>query len=239
MRLGSRGRRIATGVYRRINRNSTVGLPWKAQGDFVTFEWDGFVDAPSIPALLARHHYEVARIRRLLAGKNVQRSLELGCGYGRLSPTFASLSRHHTGIDINAEALAAARDAYPDLDFRLSSGRELAFPDDTFDLVVTWTVLQHVRPERIDRVLSEITRVLSPEGRLLLCEETRAPGGKTRHSWHREPSFYEERFPSLAVTHSSYIDEIDRIPGMTSPGRVMLFEPITSGARRRSARSGG
>jgi SAM-dependent methyltransferase len=239
MKMGRRGRRIATGVYRRINRNSTANLPWKAQGDFVTFEWDGFVDAPSIPALFARHHYEIARIRQLLADKNVQRSLELGCGYGRLSPTFASLSAHHTGIDINAEALAAARVAYPEIGFQLSSGSELAFADDTFDLVVTWTVLQHVRPERIDGVLSEITRVLSPEGRLLLCEETRDPGGKTRHSWHREPSFYEERLPTLVVTHSSYIDEVDRIPGMTSPGRVMLFEPVIFGGRRRSARSGG
>ena len=225
MKIGRRVGRIATGVYRRINRNSTVGLPWKEEGDFVTFEWDGFVDAPSPPALFARHHYEIARIRQVLANKNIQRSLEFGCGYGRLSPTFASMSERHTGIDINAEALSAARVAYPDLDFQQSSGSELAFPDDTFDLVATWTVLQHVRPERIDGVLSEIKRVLGPDGQLLLCEETRDPKGETRHSWHREPSFYEERLPSLCLTHSSYIDEVDRMPGMTSPGRVMLFEP--------------
>jgi SAM-dependent methyltransferase len=221
-----RARRIATGVYRRINRNSTVGLPWKRHGDFVTFEWDGFVEAPSIPALFARHHYETSLIRRLLANKNVQRSLEFGCGYGRLSPTFASLSARHTAIDINPEALAAARAAYPDLDFQESSGGELPFADDTFDLVITWTVLQHVRPERIDGVLMEIMRVLAPEGRLLLCEETRDPGGKTRHSWHREPSFYEERFAPLHLAYSSYIDEIDRVPRLVSPGRVMLFEAV-------------
>jgi SAM-dependent methyltransferase len=226
MQKRHRARRIATGVYRRINRNSTVGLPWKGHGDFVTFEWDGFVDAPSMPALFARHHYETSLIRQLLAGKNVQRSLEFGCGYGRLSPTFASLSAHHTAIDINAEALAAAHAAYPDLDFRQSNGGELAFEDDTFDLVISWTVLQHVRPERIDSVLGEITRVLASEGRLLLCEETRDPGGKTRHCWHREPSFYQERFAPLDLTYSSYIDEVDRMPRMVSPGRVMLFEPI-------------
>jgi SAM-dependent methyltransferase len=223
-RTGRTARRIATGIYRRINRNSTVGLPWRQEGDFVTFEWDGFVDAPSIPALFARHHYETARIRELLADKNVQRSLEFGCGYGRLSPTIASLSTQHTAIDINAEAVAAARVAHPDLDFRLSSGSKMAFPDNTFDLVVTWTVLQHVRPERIGGVLSELRRVLAAEGNLLLCEETRDPGAEMRHCWHREPSFYADRFTPLRLTHSSYIEEIDRIPGMTSPGRVMLFE---------------
>jgi SAM-dependent methyltransferase len=225
MEVRGGARRIATGVYRRLNRNSTLGLPWRREGDFVTFEWSGFVDAPSIPALFARHHYETARIRELLADKKVQCSLEFGCGYGRLSPTFASLSARHTAIDINAEALAAARVAYPALDFQLSRGSELAFPDDTFDLVVSWTVLQHVPPERIDGVVSELRRVLTAEGSALLCEEARDPDPDTRHCWHREPSFYEERFAPLRLTHSSYMDEIDRIPGMTSPGRVMFFEP--------------
>jgi ubiquinone/menaquinone biosynthesis C-methylase UbiE len=217
---------MATGVYRRINRESTLGLPWKRRGDFVTFEWGGFVEAPSIPALFARHHYETSLIRRLLGEKNVQRSLELGCGYGRLSPTFASLSAHHTAIDIDPVALAAASTAYPHLDFRQSNGVDLPFADGAFDLVVTWTVLQHVPPERIDGLSLEIMRVLAPEGRILLCEETRDPGGRTKHSWHREPSFYEERFAPLRLTYSSYIDEIDRMPELISPGRVMLFEPV-------------
>src|SRR5438309_10185482 len=103
MQIRHRARRIASGVYRRMNRNSTLGLPWKRQGDFVMFEWDGFVDAPSMPLLFARHHYETSLIRRLLGDKHAQRSLELGCGYGRLSPTFASLSARHTAIDINPE----------------------------------------------------------------------------------------------------------------------------------------
>jgi SAM-dependent methyltransferase len=225
MRMRSRARRIATGVYRRLNRNSTLGLPWKRQGDFVTFAWDGFVDAPSLPLLFARHHYETSLIRRLLGDQHARRSLELGCGYGRLSPTFASLSARHTAIDINSEALAAASAAYPQLDFQLFGGAELPFADSTFDLVVTWTVLQHIPPERVDGVLAEIMRVRAPEGRLLLCEETRDPGGKTRHSWHREPSFYEQRFAPLRLSYSAYIDEIDRVPGLISPGRVMLFVP--------------
>jgi ubiquinone/menaquinone biosynthesis C-methylase UbiE len=225
MRMRSKTRRIATGVYRRINRNSTAGLPWKRHGDFVTFGWDGFVDAPSIPLLFARHHYETSLIRRLLGDRQAHHSLELGCGYGRLTPTFAALSARHTAIDINPEALAAASAAYPHLDFRLSSGSEIPFADGAFDLIVTWTVLQHIPPARIDGLSAEIMRALSPGGRLLLCEETRNPGGRTSHSWHREPSFYEERFTPLRLTYSSYIEEIDRIPGLTSPGRVMLFVP--------------
>ena len=218
-------RRIALGIWRRVNPRSTAGLTWKQQGELITFEWEGFVAAPTIPAMFARHHYETKLIRELLAGKSVTRSLEFGCGFGRLSPTFAALSDEHTAIDINADALEAARETYPELDFQLSEGGTLPFPDATFDLIASWTVLQHVRPELIDDVLADLKRVLRPDGRILLCEETREPGSKTRHAWHRTPSYYEERLSPLSLSYSSYMDEIDRVPGLVSPGRVMLFEP--------------
>jgi SAM-dependent methyltransferase len=205
--------------------NLLWGLPWDHRGDFVTFDWHGFVDAPSIPLLFARHHHETVTIEQLLTDKDVQRSLEFGCGFGRLTPTFARLSARHTAVDIDADALAAARGAYPSLDFQLFDGRELPFKDDTFDLVVTWAVLQHIRPELIDEVLAEVLRVLRADGRLLLYEGTRGAGEATRHSWHRHPSFYQQRVEPLRLTHSEDIAEIDRIEGLESPGRVMLFEP--------------
>jgi hypothetical protein len=42
---------------------------------------------------------------------------------------------------------------------------------------------------------------------------------------HRTREFYESRVRPLRLNYSSYIEEIDRIPGLASPGRVMLFEP--------------
>jgi ubiquinone/menaquinone biosynthesis C-methylase UbiE len=222
--LQRKTKRISTGVWRQINRRSTAGLAWKQQGDFITFKWDGFVAAPSIPLLFARHNYETAVIKRVVGDQDVQRSLEFGCGFGRLTPTFADLSAHHTAIDINPDALAAARSAYPHLEFAQSTGGRLPFDNDTFDLIVTWTVLQHVPPDLIETTLADIVRVLSPDGRILLCEETRSAGQPTRHSWHREPAFYEDRLASLRLTYSAYIEQIDAIPGLVSPGRVMLFE---------------
>jgi ubiquinone/menaquinone biosynthesis C-methylase UbiE len=225
MTAGHQLRRIASGAYRRIDPNSTWGLGWKRQGEFVTFEWGGFVEAPSISMLFARHHYETTIIRRLLADKGVKRSLELGCGFGRLTPTFASLSQEHLAIDINTEALGAASSAYPQLHFQYYDGGALPFDDGAFDLVASWTVVQHIRPTMIDATLRELLRVLAPRGRALLCEETREPGAPTRHSWHRAPSFYEDHLRPLRLTYSSYIEEIDKLPGCVSPGRVMLFEP--------------
>jgi ubiquinone/menaquinone biosynthesis C-methylase UbiE len=217
--------RIAAAAYRRINPASTVGLTWKRQGPHVTFEWDGFVAAPSIPMLFARHRYEMAVIEEVLTDKVSENCLEYGCGFGRLSPIFARHARRHTAIDINPSAVQAAAVAYPDLRFDTYDGHRLPFEAATFDLVVTWTVVQHIPPSRIDEALADILRVLQPGGRILLCEETRLVGQRSRHAWHRAPDFYEERFVPLRLTYSRYIDEIDRLPGLTSPGRVMFFEP--------------
>jgi|GEM_PF-3134768 SAM-dependent methyltransferase len=222
-RARSLARRAAFRAWRQINPSSTAGLPWKRQGEHITFTWTGFVSAPSIPMLFARHHYETALINRLLRGHSISRSLEVGCGFGRLSPTFAARSDTHVPIDINPEALAEAQVAYPHLRFQLVDGNDLPFPDDSFDLVTTWSVLQHIPPHKIGHALAEIRRVLAPGGIILMCEETRNPGQPFRHVWHRDPGFYEQALGPLNMTCSSYIQEIDRLPGLISPGRVMLL----------------
>jgi SAM-dependent methyltransferase len=218
-------KRAVLRALRQLVPNSTAGLQWKRQGEHITFTPAGFVAAPDIPMLFARHHYETALIRRLLDGYCFSQSLEFGCGFGRLSPTFASLSARHVAVDINAEALAIARTAYPDLSFQLVDGDHVPFPDNAFELVVTWTVLQHVPPGKIAGTIAEIRRVLAPGGVVLLCEETRHAGQPSKHCWHRTTEFYEQALAPLRLTYSSYIEEIDRLPGLSSPGRVMLFVP--------------
>jgi ubiquinone/menaquinone biosynthesis C-methylase UbiE len=216
-------RRAVLRAWRELKPSSTAGLTWKKAGDQITFKWDGFVEAPSIPMLFGRHHYEIATIRRLLGGAVFERSLEIGCGFGRLSPTFAAQSADHTAVDINADALALAQQTYPHLGFTQVDGYHLPFPDRHFDLVVSWTVLQHVPPDQIHSMLAEVKRVLAPGGTILLCEETRNPNAPTRHSWHRTSAFYASAWPELTMKCAYFIDEINQLPGLISPGEVMLF----------------
>lgn len=217
----------ATLLRRLLPNHPRLGNSWVRLTDgSVTFRETGFVAADSPALLLARHNYEVACIRRLLRGKEIRRSLEIGCGYGRLTPTFAEFSAEHIAVDINPDALAKARQAYPDYDFRPASANELPFPDSQFDLVTTWTVLQHIPPDRIGVACAELRRVLAPSGTLLLCEETRLadqPLIRRPHTWHRNSEDYQKMFAPLEQIYSSDIDEISRLPGMESPGTVMVW----------------
>src|ERR1022692_1778954 len=121
-------RRAAIAAVHRVNPNSRLGLAWRQDGPYITFEWDGFVQAPTIPTLFARHNYETEVIRQALSGGTPGRLLEVGCGFGRLSPTFARLASQHVGIDINASALASATACYQELTFQRASVTELPFP---------------------------------------------------------------------------------------------------------------
>ena len=204
------------------------------QGEFVTFSPEGFVDAKDPAGLLCRHYYEVMQLRRCLgfiAGQGVKpgRSLEIGCGFGRLSPYIAEHFEQHTAVDINSWGVSQASQFYPGISFSVASATELPFPDHSFDTVITWTVLQHIPNSLISKALSEIKRVANPKSLIILCEATISAGIPEKgwqHTHDRFPEFYAEAFSPRSLLVSQFITELDRIPSLGSPGRLMVFGPM-------------
>ncbi len=214
-------------------RRRLAGPAHFRQGEDVTFKVGGFASAPSRPMFAARTYYEVKYLRDIFTmlsdrGVPAGRVLEVGCGFGRLSPYIAEHFEAHHAIDINADALALGADAYPHLDFRAGSAVEIPFPDDHFDCVVTWTVLQHVKPHRIAAALAEINRVARSGAALVLCEAHR---GSTEvnpkaHTHNRTVEFYGDAFARRPLLDSRDIVELDRLQRMSTPGHIMVFGPI-------------
>ncbi len=108
-------------------------------------------------------------LKPLLQGKTV---LDLGCLTGGRSVAWFEQYElgEISGIDIKdeyieaAQQFAAVRGAKTD--FRKSVGESLPFEDETFDAILTFDVLEHVRDVR--KTLSECYRVLKPGGKLFL-----------------------------------------------------------------------
>jgi ubiquinone/menaquinone biosynthesis C-methylase UbiE len=168
-----------------------------------------------------------------IAGQRVKpaRSLEIGCGFGRLSPYIAEHFEQHTAVDINNWAVSEASRFYPEISFSVASATELPFPDHSFDAVLTWTVLQHIPNSLVGNALSEINRVANPKSLLILCEATlnaAIPEKGWEHTHDRFPEFYAEAFSSRRLIVSEFITELDRMPSMGSPGRLMVFGPLAT-----------
>ena len=226
----SRPSLLSRAVRRLLHPNGTV----IRQGEFVTFKPEGFVEARDPASLLCRHYYEVRQLRRCLnlageQGVNAGRSLEIGCGFGRLSPYIAEHFEQHTAVDINAWALSEASRFYPQVSFSQASATELPFPDHSFDTVLTWTVLQHIPNSLVNKGLGEIKRVAKPRSLIILCEATLnagKPEKEGQHTHDRFPEFYADAFSPRHLMLSEFIADLERLPSVGSPGRIMVFGPL-------------
>lgn len=106
---------------------------------------------------------------------SVRQALDVGAGQGhwtravaRLLPLGASM----VGLEREPRWVQVAAGAPPadgaEVTFRQGTAERLPFADGSFDLVTCQTLLIHVADPRA--VVAEMTRVLRPGGRLLLCE---------------------------------------------------------------------
>ena len=127
------------------------------------------------------------------------RLLDAGCSRGDDTAVYAQAALLTCGIDVDNEDIAAASAAYPGIEFQVAACEAIPYPDESFDTVVCADVIEHVGDEV--RALSEIRRVLSPGGLLILNSPHRGwfdwldPVNYPRRLgpwlWRRAPRIYE------------------------------------------------
>ncbi|MGA2677199.1 MAG: class I SAM-dependent methyltransferase [Methanobacterium sp.] len=107
--------------------------------------------------------------------KNVTKKmniLDVGCGYGR---TLNELHNHNyknlTGIDYSQGMISRGLKIHPHLNLIKTEGDKIPFPDNTFDAALLISVLtSNTKQEEQDNIISEIIRVLKPNGKLYLAD---------------------------------------------------------------------
>jgi SAM-dependent methyltransferase len=97
--------------------------------------------------------------------------LDFGCGCGRMLLWMRELSQECAlhGTDIDAEAIGWAREHLPYAELTVNDADPpLPYPAGAFDLVLAHSVFTHLDERRQDAWLSELQRVTSPGGSLVL-----------------------------------------------------------------------
>jgi ubiquinone/menaquinone biosynthesis C-methylase UbiE len=112
-------------------------------------------------------------LRELLVVGPGDRVLDVATGTGRAAFALAESGAQIVGVDQSEQMLAVAEARRAErelgqLEFRLGSATDLAFPDDHFDAVMAVRFL-HLLPQPVQRTLiEEMVRVLKPGGRLVV-----------------------------------------------------------------------
>jgi SAM-dependent methyltransferase len=105
-----------------------------------------------------------AALIELLAPREGERVLDLGCGTGHLTARIAEAGAEVVGIDASPEMIEEAGRLYPGLPFDVADARDFRF-DEPFDAVFSNAVLHWVKPP--EQVVACVRRALKPGGRFV------------------------------------------------------------------------
>jgi glycosyltransferase involved in cell wall biosynthesis/2-polyprenyl-3-methyl-5-hydroxy-6-metoxy-1,4-benzoquinol methylase len=108
------------------------------------------------------------RIATLGISLSYEKALDFGCGPGRLAQALAEHFQEVHGVDIAPSMIARAQRLNKHGDrctYHLNEAPDLRlFDSNTFDMVYSWLVLQHMPKELALRYIAEFARVTKPGG---------------------------------------------------------------------------
>ncbi|HYY04850.1 MAG TPA: class I SAM-dependent methyltransferase [Gaiellaceae bacterium] len=130
----------------------TRSARWTAQAD----AWAAWADG--------RHEDDVLPPFFALLPDGARKTLDIGCGEGRLTRELRRRGCAATGVDVAPRLVELARARDVDGDYRVAAAEELPFEDASFDLVVAFNVLMNVDDPA--RAIEEAGRVLTRDGHL-------------------------------------------------------------------------
>ena len=111
----------------------------------------------------SRHFYNALETLNAEGVKNI---LDLGCGRGRVFHLFDKFKNAElTGLDISVKDLKKAKDKCLAVS---GTGERLPFADNTFDLIVEFHTLHHIRD--YTKVIADVHRCLKKDGHFLMVE---------------------------------------------------------------------
>ena len=159
--------------------------------------------------------------------------LDLGCGTGNFSYYFLKRGFDVIGFDVSQTAINIAKKRYTESDklkFVVGCGEKVDFHDNSFDVVLCWAVLHHLKKGERQSVLDEIKRVLKNRGYLIATgfsnQDLKYPEVKKKVSDLTGTIYYKQTkeeflnmFDGFSLVEYKHIEDFDN----GEPDRVRGF----------------
>lgn len=160
-----------------MNRTNSLVIRCKKDGEMAGMENHTYFDLLSHFGIGGAHPGGFLFTKELLSTEQIHKDsniLDAGCGTGQTAAyLYNQFKANISGIDINSMMLMKARERFETQQVPVhlyqASIEELPFADNTFDLVLSESVLAFVQKKK---ALAEIYRVLKKGGKLLANEMT-------------------------------------------------------------------
>ena len=104
---------------------------------------------------------------RDIVPKAGRRTLEVGCGEGRVTRDLVRLGHPMVSVDASPLLIQAAHESHAGGRYITADAARLPFADGSFDLVVAYNSLMDM--DEMPGAVREAERVLTPQGRLCIC----------------------------------------------------------------------
>lgn len=126
--------------------------------------------------------------------------LDAACGEGYGSEILSRTAAQVTGVDRSEQVIAHARQRYAsagNLVFEEADCTDMPFEDDSFDIVVSFETLEHLKDQ--ERLMCEFRRVLRPDGFLVLSSPDKAEYSERQgfNNEFHERELYREELEAL------------------------------------------
>lgn len=157
----------------------------------------------------------------LTTGKGAK-VLDLGCGGGYITNYLQENRIMPIGIDFCDKMLEIAKRTHPGVDYRSMNITDIGdhFDEDSFDGMLSIYTLYFVPRDLMDKTLSSISRLLKPEGKILIVtqegdgeqylDEDFLPEGQNKNSLYVN-LYKQDELIELLGKHNLIVDSIRKV----------------------------
>lgn len=125
-------------------------------------------------------HESILDFANLLGDVDGKKILDLGCGRGDLAIELARRGAKVVGVDYSIDGIKIAHDALKyqskkiqkSVKFYVQDAKKLNFEANSFDVIVSYDVFEHLYKKELDIVVKKIKFILKFDGLLLVHTET-------------------------------------------------------------------
>jgi len=125
-------------------------------------------------------HEKSAEFISLLGDVRGQDIFDLGCGRGDAVFELARRGANVIGIDYSEEGIEIAKSAFKvqsekvrkNSRFFVMNAKNLDFKENLFDAVISYDVFEHLYKDELEVVMKNLSKILKPDGTLLVHTET-------------------------------------------------------------------